>query len=92
MYVAGTQYILGLRPEYAGLRVDPCIPPEWEGFRAVRRFRGAVYEIEVRNPRRVSRGVCSLKVDGKPVEGSLVPVFSGGRHTVEAELGQPSSI
>ncbi len=86
-YAAITQWILGIRPELDGLRVDPCIPPEWEGFQAVRRFRGAVYTIHVRNPRRVSRGVSSLFVDGKRIEGSLIPIFSGGEHSVEIELG-----
>lgn len=87
MYQAGTQYILGLRAEYDGLRIAPCIPPEWDGFRAVRRFRGITYKIQVHNPRHVSSGVRSLVVDGQALEGSLVPVFPDGEHSVEVELG-----
>ncbi len=47
-YVAITQWILGIRPEHDGLRVDPCVPSDWDGFRVVRRFRGATYDITVR--------------------------------------------
>jgi cellobiose phosphorylase len=86
-YQAATQYILGIRPEYDGLRIDPCLPPAWDGFRAVRRFRGAVYHIRVHNPGHVCRGVKELSVDGLRVEGSLAPLFPEGReHTVEAWL------
>ena len=48
-YVAATQYILGIRPEYESLTVDPCIPSNWKGFKATREFRGCTYNIEVRN-------------------------------------------
>jgi len=66
-YVAATQYILGIRPDYDRLIIDPCIPPHWSGFKAVRHFRGTVYQIEVLNPERISRGVKSITVDGQPV-------------------------
>jgi cellobiose phosphorylase len=49
-YYSATQYILGLRPEAEGLRIDPCIPRTWAGFRALWRFRDAPIEIEVKNP------------------------------------------
>jgi cellobiose phosphorylase len=86
-YQAATQYILGIRPEYDGLRVDPCLPPAWDGFRAVRRFRRAVYHIQVHNPGHIGRGVKQFRVDGFRVEGNLAPFFpEGGDHTVEAWL------
>ncbi len=86
-YQAATQYILGIRPEYDGLRIDPCLPPAWDGFRAVRRFRGAVYHIQVHNPGHIGRGVKELRVDGFRVDGNLAPLFAeGGEHTVEAWL------
>src|SRR5215216_5841567 len=47
-FVALTQWILGIRPDHDGLRIDPCLPTDWEGFTATRRFRGAEYEIKVR--------------------------------------------
>ena len=87
-YQAGMQYILGVRPTYTGLQLDPCIPATWDGFRVRRAFRGAIYEIEVRNPQRVCRGVRTLTVDGAPVTGNLIPIFGDGQvHRVEATLG-----
>jgi cellobiose phosphorylase len=88
-YQAATQYILGLRPHYRGLQIDPCIPAAWDGFAATRRFRGCTYSITIRNPRHICRGVAQLTVDGKAVEGNIVPIFDdAGVHTVEATLGQ----
>ncbi len=80
-YVAVTQWILGIRPEHDGLRVDPCLPAAWDGFTARRRFRGATYEITVRGSGRVTH----LVVDGRQVEGNVVPVAApGGTVVVEA--------
>jgi cellobiose phosphorylase len=73
-YQAATKYILGIRPEHGGLRVDPCIPGSWKGFTAMRRFRGALYRISVKNPDGVSKGVRSVTVDGKPIEGNVIPL------------------
>jgi len=77
-FVAVTQWILGIRAELDGLRVDPVLPAAWAGFSATRRFRGATYEIGVRNPNRVSGRAASLRVDGRPVRGTLVPVAPPG--------------
>jgi len=86
-YLAATQWILGIRPEYGGLRIDPCIPPQWDGFSARRRFRGAIYDITVRNPQHVARGVRSLRMDGCEVQGNLVPAADRGEaHMVEVVL------
>jgi cellobiose phosphorylase len=86
-YVASTQWMLGVRPDYGGLVVDPCIPGDWDGFTVVRKFRGAVYEIIVKNPNHVHRGVGKLTVDGESIDGNVVPIFASGKHTVEAVLG-----
>lgn len=72
-YYSATQYILGLRPELAGLRVDPCIPAAWEGFQATRRFRGHTLHITVTNPDGVCRGVRSLTLNGEALPDNLVP-------------------
>ncbi len=80
--VAITQWILGIRPEHDGLRVDPCLPAGWEGFTAERRFRGATYRIEVRKPAGVRGRVSSLVVDGEAVDGNVVPLAPIGA-TVE---------
>lgn len=87
-YQAGTQYILGIRPTYEGIEIDPCIPADWDGFRVHRVFRGATYEIEVKNPSHVSRGAVQVTVDGELITGNTVPIFEdGGTHTVEVVLG-----
>jgi cellobiose phosphorylase len=83
-FVAVTHWILGIRPEHDGLRVDPCLPAPWEGFSAVRRFRGTTYRIRVRKRRGVLGRVSSLTVDGRRVDGSLVPLGPGGE-TVQVE-------
>jgi len=76
-YVAITQWILGIRADYAGLRVDPCIPLGWSGFTATRLFRGATYRISVRRA-----APPSLVVDGARVEGNLVPLAAPGAAVV----------
>jgi cellobiose phosphorylase len=87
-YRAATQYILGIRPVYTGLQIDPCIPDRWEGFRVRRKFRQAAYHIHVTNPLHVCRGVKSVRVDGNKVARAIVPVFGdGGTHTVEVVMG-----
>lgn len=84
-YVAITQWILGIRPEHEGLRLDPCIPRSWAGFTAVRRFRGHTYRLLVRNPHGLCRGVRSLRVDGQEVPGNLIPAPPGTGRTIEVE-------
>jgi cellobiose phosphorylase len=87
-YQAGLKYILGVRPEYDGLRVDPCISPDWGGFTLQRRFRGAVYQITVSNPGRVCQGIKAIRVDGEPIEGHLIPAYQdGGTHFVDVIMG-----
>ena len=88
-YFSATQYILGLRPELDGLRIDPCIPSDWEGFSATRRFRGRTFRIAVHNPQNVCKGVTKMVVDGKEVAGSLVPLdLPGSEHRVDIWLGK----
>ncbi len=76
-FVAASQGILGIQPDYAGLRVDPCIPKAWKGFTVSRVFRGVRYEITVNNPRSVCKGVAALTVDGVPVKGNVIPPPKG---------------
>lgn len=73
-FYAATQYIVGLRPEYNGFTIDPCIPSEWPGFKAQRRFRGKQLFIHVENPHKVQKGVKEVIVNGKPLQGNLIPV------------------
>ena len=67
-YYAATQYLLGVRPDFDVLRIDPCIPADWKGFTVTRIWRGARYEITVRNPEGVEKGVRSIRVDGQEVD------------------------
>ncbi len=88
VFYAISQFILGIRPGYDGLIVDPCIPKEWEGFTVTREFRGSEYRIVVSNPDRVSRGVKRLSVDGNILAGNVVPLFrAGSKHEVEVLMG-----
>lgn len=87
-YTAATKFILGVMPTHKGLRISPCIPKRWPGFEVVRHFRGAEYRITVKNPNGVSSGVKELKVDGQPIEGSIVPIAApGSKVEVEVVLG-----
>lgn len=86
-FVAISQYILGIKPQYNGLKIDPSIPHEWDGYTLTRKFRGANYNIKVSNPDHVCSGVKSVTVDGKPVDGNIIPVFDNGEHSVEVVLG-----
>lgn len=77
-WYAITQFILGIRPTYNGLEINPCIPASWDGFKVTRKFRGAEYEIEVKNPSHICRGVRQMIVNGSIVEGNIVPMQSEG--------------
>lgn len=90
-YQAGTQYILGVRPVYDGLMIDPCIPRYWSSFKVRRDFRGARYEIDVRNPDHVSYGIQEIIVDGEPLAGNVLPIFRDGKtHSVFVLMGAQS--
>jgi cellobiose phosphorylase len=83
-YYAITQWILGIRPEYDGLRIAPVVPERWQGFEAVRKFRGVTYRITVR---RAGKGnSVSLSVDGKPIQGTIVPPPAAGITEVKVEV------
>jgi cellobiose phosphorylase len=83
-----TEHILGIKPDFDGLRIDPCIPPGWREYTVTRRFRGTRYVIRIRNPEGVSKGVRSITVDGEAIESGLIPVMTGAEDvTVDVELG-----
>ncbi len=84
-YYAITQWILGIRPGYDGLEIAPVIPEDWSGFLAMRTFRGAKYHITVRRAGPGNR--VALVVDGKAVDGNIVPLAGGAETTVEATIG-----
>ena len=86
-YYAITQFILGIKPNYEGLEIDPCIPADWKGFQITRKFRGATYIIEMKNTG-VMKGVKKLVVNGKEVSGNIIPIQPAGSvNTIEVVLG-----
>lgn len=89
MMVVGQQWMAGVRPDYRHLIVDPSIPEKWKRLTVTRTWRGATYEIEIRNPNGVSSGVAELVFDGRRLKGNGVPAPQepGERHTVVAILG-----
>ena len=87
-FMGATEYLLGIRREFEGLRIDPCIPKKWPGFKVRRAFRGSVYEIEVKNPHHVSQGIKKILVDHGPIEGDIIPAFSDGKvHKIKVVMG-----
>ena len=85
-YFSATRYMLGIRPDFEHLTIDPCIPADWKEFSAVRRWRGAEYKIYVENPDGVMKGVQELYLDGEKVE--RIPVMAqGSRHDVRVVMG-----
>jgi cellobiose phosphorylase len=87
-FVTVSQGIFGIQPGFDGLRIDPCIPKTWPGFKVTRAYRGASYEVTVNNPKGLSKGVTRMKVDGKEVVGNVLPLAPAGSTVkVEIELG-----
>ena len=85
-WYAITQYILGIKPAYDGLEIDPCICSQWKEYTVTRRFRGSEYEIKIQNPDGVCKGIREILLDGQPVEGNIVP-HTPGKHVVTVTLG-----
>ncbi len=73
-YYVATQYILGIRPDYNGLIIDPCITPEWKNFKITRRFRGKDLHIVIQNEKRVQKGVQKIILNGSEIKGNLIPI------------------
>ena len=85
MWYTVSEFILGVKPTYNGLLIDPCLPETAKEYSVTRRFRGAEFNIHVTNPNGKQKGIKSLVVDGKPVDGNIVP-FSEGKHNVEVVM------
>jgi len=87
-FLAVTEHILGIHREFTGLRIDPVIPSGWKRFSVTRPFRGDVYDIRVKNPNGVERGVSSIKVDGIKQQHNIVrPKMDKKRHIVDVVMG-----
>lgn len=85
MWYTVSEFILGIQPDYEGLRIDPCLPSTAKEYTVKRRFRGALYHIHVVNPDGHQKGVKRISLDGKAVSGNLVP-WSEGEHKVEVVM------
>ncbi len=86
-YFASTHYILGIRPGYAGLTIDPCIPADWKEFSVLRTWRGAVYNIRVDNSKGVQKGIQAIKLNGQPINGQIPPQAAGSVNEVTVVMG-----
>lgn len=87
-YTAATQGILGIRLAFDGLIIDPCIPAQWDEFQVTRRWRGATYNITVRNPDGVEKGVKMMTLNGTALVGPIPPQEAGTVHRVVVTLGR----
>ena len=76
-YVAITQYVLGIRPSFDGLEIDPAIPASWDGFKVTRKYRDVTYHINVTNPKHICKGVEKVTVNGKQVDGNVIRTEAG---------------
>ncbi len=87
-FAAISQWILGIKPVYDGLMIDPCLPAEMKKFTIKRHFRNADYDITIINSNGVSKGVKSITVDGASLEGNVLPAYSDGKtHKATVTMG-----
>ena len=82
-----TQYILGIKPQYDGLEISPCIPKNWKGYKISRKFRGATYKINIVNEG-VNDRIKSMTLNGNALNGNIVPIQpEGSENTIEVVMG-----
>ncbi len=87
-YYAAGQYILGIRPEYNGITIDPCIPSRWPSFKVKRRFRNKWLTINVDNSRNVEKGIVQLTVNGESIDGNYIPFeMLGNQNEIMVKMG-----
>lgn len=86
-YRAMSEYIIGVRGDFKGLKIDPCLPDTWKTCSVERDFRGARYKIDIYNPEGLQKGKVNLIVDGKPIDGNITPDFNDGNlHEIKATI------
>lgn len=86
-YAAATRYMLGIRISFEGLVVDPCVPADWKSFDVTRRWRGAEYKIHVVNPEGVQKGIKSILLDGREINGAIPPQVPGRSYEISVIMG-----
>ena len=87
MWLTVSQYILGIKPDYDGLLIDPCLPSTAQEYSVKRKFRDAEYRIRISNPQGVSKGVASVEVDGTLIKGNIIR-YAPGSHEVTVVMGE----
>jgi len=88
IYLVATEWILGARRDFEGLRIDPCLPEHWEKCWIERPFRNAIYRIKIENPKHVEKGVKEIYVDGEKVNGNIIKPHADGKiHEVRVIMG-----
>ena len=89
-YYSLTQYVLGIRPQYDGMLIDPCIKHDWDGFKVERIWRGRKLCIEVKNPQHVCKGIEYITVNGERIDSAVVPadMLTGGDNVIVAYMGK----
>lgn len=85
MWYTISEFILGIKPDYEGLNIDPCLPSTAHEYEVTRKFRGGEYHIVVKNPEGREKGVKQITVDGKTIAGTIVPCLEG-KHEVIVEM------
>jgi cellobiose phosphorylase len=87
-YYAATQYILGIRPDYNGLIIDPCIPQDWKLFNVSRRFRNKDFAITIKNEKEVQKGVKRIVINNSEIKGNFIPLdLMKEKNEVVVEMG-----
>jgi cellobiose phosphorylase len=88
-YEAITKWILGIRPDYKGLVIDPCIPKDWDHIKVKRVFRGNTYNIMIHNPEHVNKGVKKIEVDGEKIDTPIIPIMDSKKeYCINVWLGK----
>ena len=85
MWYTISEYILGIKPSYDGLMIDPCLPSTAKSYEVTRKFRGGEFHITVNNPEGSQKGIKSITLDGKIINGNIVPAELG-KHEVIVEM------
>jgi len=87
-FLTAIEGLMGVKRDFEGLRIDPCIPSHWKRCKVTRKFRGSTYAVEIKNPKGVEKGVKEVTVDGKRINGNLVKAFKDGKtHKINVIMG-----